>query len=261
MRSRSLVGVALVAVAGVSCAGGEDAQEPADTSDITRSLLSQPAGGGDASPVEGAPEVVGRMTRAYLPDLGFNHGEVEALLKVIEFSDFGCGYCRRFHEESFPTLKSQFIDTGMIEWKFLPFITGTFGNSLAVTEAAECTLEQDAGAYQAFGEMLWARQQEWKPSAEPEPMVRGWAGELGLDMDRFDSCLAEDRRFERVAGATVAANQLGVRATPTFWIVGYGPLQGALPLDAFQGIFSTIYAEVAAAAVDSVAGAPGPPGA
>ncbi len=259
MRSKSLVAGALLALAAASC-GAEEGAESADTSAITRSLLSQPAGGGDASPVEGAPDIAGRATRAYLPDLGFNLGVAQAPVKVIEFSDFGCGYCRRFHEESFPTLKEQFIDTGMIEWKFLPFITGTFGNSLAVTEAAECALEQDAGAYQALGEMLWQRQADWKPSGEPEAMVRSWAGDLGLDMERFDGCLAEDRRFERVAGATVAANQLGVRATPTFWIVGYGPLQGALPLEAFQGIFSTVYAEVAAAAIDSVAPA-GPPGA
>lgn len=257
MTSRSLVTAALIALAAAGCTA-EDAPEPADTSAITRSLLSQPAGGGDASPVEGAPEVAGLAGRAYLPELGFNHGDGQALLKIIEFSDFGCGYCRRFHEESFPTLKAQFIDTGMIEWKFLPFVTGTFANSLVVTEAAECALEQNAGAYQALGDMLWARQAEWKPSGEPETMVRAWARELGLDMDRFDGCLAEDRRVQRVAGATVAANQLGVRATPTFWIVGYGPLQGALPLEAFQGIFGTIYAEVAGAAVDSAAvAAPG----
>ena len=259
MRSRTLAAAAFIALVANGCGAG-DAPEPMDTSAITRSLLSQPAGGGDASPVEGAPEIAGRATRAYLPDLGFNLGEVEALLKVIEFSDFGCGYCRRFHEESFPTLKTQFIDTGMIEWKFLPFITGTFANSLAVTEAAECALEQDAGAYQALGDMLWGRQADWKASGEPEALVRGWARELGVDMDRFDGCLADDRRFERVAGATVAANQLGVRATPTFWIVGYGPLQGALPLEAFQGIFGTVYAEVAAAAIDSVSSG-GPPGA
>ena len=176
--------------------------------------------------------------------LGFNLGSVEAPVKVIEFSDFGCGYCRRFHQESFPALAEQFIATDMVEWKFLPFIAGMFENSLAVTEAAECTLEQDAVSYGAFGDMLWARQPEWKESGEPEAVARGWAADLGLDMGEYDSCLAEDRRMERVAGATVAAEQLGVRATPTFWIVGYGPLQGALPLEVFQGILGDIHQEV-----------------
>jgi protein-disulfide isomerase len=243
-----------LALAGSACRG-EAGDAPA-TDATTRALLESSVGG-PSTTFDGVPNLSAQMTRAYLPDLGFNRGQIEAPVKVIEFADFGCGFCRRFHEESFPTLRSQFIDSGMIEWKFLPFITGMFENSLAVTEAAECVLEQSPSAFEAIGDMLWTRQAEWKSSDEPEALARSWAGETGLDMERFDACLAEDRRMERVAGATVAAQQLGVRATPTFWVVGYGPLQGALPLEAFQGIFSTIHAEVVAAA-DSAARAAAP---
>ncbi|MSR21736.1 MAG: hypothetical protein EXR91_12320 [Gemmatimonadetes bacterium] len=233
----------LVALFGAGCA--DAVPEPERTDDLTRSLLDQPSvTAGPSTEISGDLAIPGEVTRAYLPELGFNLGSVEAPVKVIEFSDFGCGYCRRFHQESFPTLAEQFIATNMVEWKFLPFIAGMFENSLAVTEAAECTLEQDAVAYGAFGDMLWTRQPEWKESGDPSAVVRPWAAGLGIDMDRYDSCLAEGRRTERVAGATVAAEQLGVRATPTFWIVGYGPLQGALPLEAFQGILGTIHQEV-----------------
>jgi protein-disulfide isomerase len=234
---------ALCVLLGSGCADG--VPEPERTDDLTRSLLDQATvTAGPSTAIPGELELPGEVTRAYLPELGFNLGLVEAPVKVIEFSDFGCGYCRRFHQETFPTLATQFISTGMIEWKFLPFIAGMFDNSLAVTEAAECTLEQDAVSYGAFGDMLWDRQPEWKESGDPAALVRGWAADLGLDMGRYDSCLAEDRRLERVAGATVAAEQLGVRGTPTFWIVGYGPIQGALPLEAFQGILGTVYQEV-----------------
>ncbi len=244
---RSVLRVAVVtlfAVLGAACGG--EVPEPERTDDLTRSLLDQTptVNGGPSTEIQGDLAVPGPITRAYLPELGFNLGSVEAPVKVIEFSDFGCGYCRQFHQESFPALAEQFIATSMVEWKFLPFIAGMFDNSLAVSEAAECTLEQDPVAYGTFGDMLWARQPDWKPSDDPAAVVRPWAAELGLDMDRYDSCLAEDRRMERVAGATVAAEQLGVRGTPTFWIVGYGPLQGALPLQAFQGILSTIHQEV-----------------
>jgi protein-disulfide isomerase len=252
-----MMAAGLLAFAAHACVRGDaPPPEPVRTDATSRNLLEQ-AGGGAATTFDGVPNFSAQMSRAYLPDLGFDRGRVEAPMKVIEFADFGCGFCRRFHQESFPTLATQFIDTGMIEWKSLPFITGSFENSLAVTEASECVLEQSDAAYQAFASMLWERQSEWKPSDEPEALARSWAAETGLDMQRYDSCLAEDRRMERVAGATVAAGQLGVRATPTFWIVGYGPLQGALPLEAFQGIFSTVHAEIVAAA-DSAARAVAP---
>jgi protein-disulfide isomerase len=255
---RQVMAVALLALA-TACGGGEPPPPPTDAT--TRALLGRPAGDGPATMFDSLPSMASQMNAAYLPQLGYNRGDVAAPIKVIEFSDFGCGFCRRFHEESFPTLKTQFIDTGMIEWKLLPFITGTFPNSLAVTEASECALEQSVTSYETFGGNLWVRQAEWKESGDPAALARTWATEAGLDMPRFDSCLAEDRRIDRVAGATAIAQQLGVRATPTFWIVGYGPLQGALPLDVFQGVFGTIHAEVVAvldsAAADS-ASAPAP---
>jgi protein-disulfide isomerase len=250
---------ALAATLASGC-GGEAA--PVRTDSTTRSLLDQQSSavGGPSTPLESdasVSELTARATRVYIPELGHNLGRAEAPLKLIEFSDFGCGYCRRFHEESFPTLAAQFVEPGFIEWKFMPFITGMFDNSLAVTEAAECTLEQSAEGYEAFAARLWDGQGEWKASNEPEALARRWAEELGADIGRYDSCMAEDRRIERVAGATVAAQQLGVRGTPTFWIVGYGPLQGALPLDVFQGILTTVLAEVEAAA-DSAAAANAP---
>jgi protein-disulfide isomerase len=218
----------------VACSGVEG-ETDAGTESTTRTLLDQSAvvaGPSTTFQEDSSVEALTqRATRVFLPELGYNFGRPEAPVKLIEFSDYGCGFCRRFHDESYPTLKELYIDTGRIEWKFIPFITGLFPNSLAVSEAAECMLEQGPERFEPFSDRLWERQGEWKPGGDPEVMARGWAQEFGADMARYDSCMAEDRRIERVAGATVAARELGVRGTPTFWIVGYGPIQGALPLD------------------------------
>lgn len=240
----AILGAALIA----GCDAGGMAEDPG-TEATTRSLLDQEESvGGPSTPVQGdgTSELTSRVTRAFIPELGHNLGSLEAPLKLIEYSDFGCGYCRRFHEETFTSLREQFIDTGRIEWKFMPFITGMFDNSLAVTEAAECVLEQGSPNYWAFSDRLWERQGEWKGISEPEVVARGWARELGVDVERYDSCLAEDRRLDRIAGATLVAQQLGIRGTPTFWLVGYGPLQGALPLDVFQGILGAVLEQVEA---------------
>lgn len=250
----ALLSAALIA----GCDAGAGA-EGSGTETTTRSLLEQQdVVGGPSTPVQGGTsELTSGVTRAFLPELGHNLGSVEAPLKLIEYSDFGCGYCRRFHEETFAALREQFIDTNRIEWKFMPFVTGMFDNSLAVTEAAECVLEQSSPTYWAFSDRLWERQPEWKGSSEPEAVARGWARELGVDLDRYDSCLAEDRRLERVAGATLVAEQLGIRGTPTFWLVGYGPLQGALPLEVFEGILGAVLEQVEAQDTTAVDGGSG----
>jgi protein-disulfide isomerase len=218
-------------------------------------LLGGPVEAGPSTVVRGTrePAVAGREVNVL--ELGYNRGSIQAPLKVIEFSDFGCGFCRRFHQESFPTLMEEFVETDKIEWKFMPFITGNFENSLAVTEAAECALEQSPALYEAVGGELWARQAEWKESDEPEALVRDWAVAAGVEPSRFDRCLAEDQRMARISGANAVAAELGIRGTPTLWLVGLGPIQGALPLETFRGILGTVHAELAAA----VAGGATPP--
>jgi protein-disulfide isomerase len=254
MKRTALAGTAIFgALLLAGCGAGGEAESPG-TESTTRSLLgNSDVVGGPSTPVEGDSELAARATSLNIPELGYNFGSVDAPLKLIEFSDFGCGYCRRFHQESFTPLHDQFVESGRIEWKFMPFITGMFENSLSVTEAAECALEQSPGLFEALSGRLWERQGEWKGSGEPAALVRGWTRELGGDLGRFDSCVAEDRRLPRVANATALAQQLGVRGTPTFWLVGYGPLQGALPLDVFEGILGVVLEEVEAQAQDSLA--------
>jgi protein-disulfide isomerase len=49
-----------------------------------------------------------------------------------------------------------------------------------------------------------------------------------------------------VQAQTALADQLGVRGTPTFFIVGWGTIPGALPLETFQQVIDTVLVEAAA---------------
>lgn len=220
-----------------------DAPESAEN-DTTAVLLGGEVTDGVSTIVPGDPApAAADAPLVPIAPLGFNRGDSSAIVKVLEMSDFGCGYCRRFHDETFPTLRTEFIESGMVEWKFVPYITGMFANSLAVTEAGECVMEQGPEPYETIAGRLWEEQSVWKGSDAPEAVVRAWVEELGIDMGRYDTCLSEDRRIQRIAGATTLARQLGVRGTPTFVVLGYPPLQGALPTELFQDILSSVHAE------------------
>jgi protein-disulfide isomerase len=237
--------VALLSGACLVTACADDAPSPA-TSGLTRSLLTQPIGDGVSTPMGEIQALSQQEPDIPLTDIGYNRGDTEAPVKVIEMSDYGCGYCSKFHEETFPTLLTEFVESGMVEWKFMPYITGMFENSLVASEAAECAYVQDADAFEALNAQLWTNQSEWKRSDDPEPVVRNWVSALGLDMAAFDTCLSEDAGFKRVAGATAIAKRLGVRGTPTFVVIGYPPLQGALPLETFRQVLHAVHAELVA---------------
>ena len=232
-------GALLCGLLSAACAADSAETEAAD--DTTAELLAQPVSDGVSTPLAADPSLVQEGPPVEITELGFNRGDEEAIVKVVELSDFGCGFCKKFHEESFPTIREDFIETGMVEWKFVPYVTGMFPNSLAATEAAECVMEQSDAAYRTVSERMWASQSDWKNSGAPEPVLRGWVSELGIDMGDFDSCLTEDRRLNRIASATILAKEVGVRGTPTFVIIGYPPLQGALPLEFFQDVLTRVH--------------------
>ncbi|MDX1494523.1 MAG: thioredoxin domain-containing protein [Longimicrobiales bacterium] len=248
LKIRSLAAFLLLTV-GAAC-GGSEAQPEADTEDLNRSLLSAPVTDGRTTPVAVDPELAQQGPRVPVAQVGINRGSVDAPVKVLEMSDYGCSYCRQFHQETFPTLYSEFIETGMVEWKFVPFVTGMFGNSVQVTEAAECVYAQNEATFEELNDRLWNEQAAWKGSDDPAALVREWVDALDVDMTAYDQCLAQDERLGRVASSTSLAAQLGVRGTPTFVVIGYPPLQGALPLDMFREVLSAVHArETAAGAV------------
>lgn len=236
----SLAGLAVI-FSLVACA--EEAEAPA-TTDVTRSLLSQPAGDGLSTPLATQPTQQEAGPRVEVSLVGINRGDAEAPVKVVEMSDYGCGYCRQFHEESFPSILDEFIETGMVEWKFVPYITGMFGNSLPATEAAECTFAQDPEAFEALNGRLWDEQRAWKGSDDPAAVIRPWVVESGVDMATFDACMENEDQMGRIASATTLARQLGVRGTPTFVVIGYAPLQGALPLDTFRQLLTAVHSDL-----------------
>ena len=134
-------------------------------------------------------------------------------------------------------------------------ITGMFENSLAVTEAVECTYAQSPEAFEALNARVWADQAVWKRSSDPESVVQGWVSQLGIDMGTFNSCLEADERIPRIASATTLAGQIGVRGTPTFVVLGWPPLQGALPLDMFRDVLTAAHTQLEA--LEAAEGDPG----
>ncbi|MEM7416097.1 MAG: thioredoxin domain-containing protein [Gemmatimonadota bacterium] len=243
MNSRT-IGAALLlsALALGACAEQEQTE---GTSDLSRDLLAQPAGDGTSTPIPTDATLDNAdAPRVRVSEVGIDRGSVDAPVKVVEMSDYGCGYCRMFHDETFPSLLDEFIDTGMVEWKFVPYITGMFGNSLPATEAAECAIAQSREQFELLNNRIWDEQAAWKGASDPAAVIRPWVEELDLDMAAFDTCLNDDERIERIASATTLARQLGVRGTPTFVVLGYAPLQGALPLETFRQLLTAVHTDL-----------------
>lgn len=245
------IGTAVLVLALGACGG--DGGDSARTDDTTQDLLRStpqagPSGAATELPTEGIPtEPLPPQERIDIEPLGVNFGSDEAPVAVLEMSDYGCGYCRRFHEQTWPVVLSEFVETEKVQWKFVPFVTGMFPNSRAITEAAECTLQQGRQLFTGLSDRLWSEQSTWKASDDPAALVRTWAGQEGADLERLDTCLDEGSALQRVATSTALSRQLRVRGTPTFFVLGYAPIQGALPTELFRELLELAYQGAVAA--------------
>ncbi len=168
-----------------------------------------------------------------ITDIGYNRGNPSAPVVVVEFSDFGCPYCGEFALQTFPALDSQYIATGKVLFKYVPFLVGTFRNSAEATRAAECVAEQRAEQYWPMMTAVYAAQAGWKGRGSPDTLLLTLARSAHADSARFAGCYADRHTDALVKAGTDAADYVGVRVTPSF-LVNQRPVQGALPLAEFR---------------------------
>ena len=192
------------------------------------------------------PPTMPTPEEATIDSLGVDYGTSEAPLRLIEFFDYGCGYCRVFHEDTRGPLHEQYVDQGQVFWKSVPFVLGSWPASVPVSLAAECARDQGRGYFEAISTLIFQHQSDWKSASAPEELAEGFAEEAGLDMARYRTCFENDEFLWRVQAQTAFAGDLGVRGTPTFFLVGWGPIPGALPLETFQQIIDSALVEATA---------------
>lgn len=192
-----------------------------------------PAGlnpGGVASPGPGALIPAGQQG-TNVTGLGYDRGDPEAPILVVEFGDFGCSACAQFKELTFQQFNREFILTGRVRFKFIPFVMGSFPNSREATRAAECAADQSS--FWSMHDELFRRQGDWLRQRDPRELFDQIATGMHLDMAKFRECYSSGAPDARIDRANGVAAELKLRGTPTFFINDQQAL-GALKIEQWR---------------------------
>jgi protein-disulfide isomerase len=154
-------------------------------------------------------------------------GPEDAPITIIEFTDYECPYCRKWHAEVFPKLVEAYPDQVRLVYRDFP-LTSIHVNAQPAAEAANCANEQ--GAFWDYTEKLFKMEQGLSAQAYSE-----YASQLDLDAQAFKDCLESGRYKEEIQSDFDFAANLGVRSTPTFFINGIA-IVGAQPFEVFQQV-------------------------
>lgn len=144
-------------------------------------------------------------------------GSKDAKVTIVEFADYQCPFCGIFFKESFPKLKTEYIDTGKVKFYYQDFAFLGDESSFAA-EAAKCSGQQ--GKYWEYHDYLYQNQNGENEGAFSQLNLKKFGKTIGVDEQKFNNCV-DSRVFKPdVEAETKAGQDYGVNATPTVFING-----------------------------------------
>lgn len=163
-------------------------------------------------------------------------GKDDAPVTIVEFSDYQCSHCAKFHQETFAVIKKNYIDTGKVRFvsRDLPLYFHPW--AMVAAEASRCAGEQ--GKYWQMRETLFQRAEQLSPA-----VIAQIAQALPLDMALFRECTESRKYYLAVKNDIQAAKAVMIPATPGFVIGKTGEdgvegkrIMGARPYADFQSV-------------------------
>lgn len=164
-------------------------------------------------------------------------GNLDAPVKIIEFSDLECPFCKSFH----PTMKKILSEyQGKVAWVYRHFpLDNLHPKARKEAEAAECANEQGGNdKFWAYVDQLF----EITPSnngLDPQKLPQ-IASDVGLNRQKFQTCLDSGKYTGRVAADLTDANNSGGRGTPYSIVIAKDgrktPINGAVPYEELKTV-------------------------
>lgn len=173
-------------------------------------------------------------------------GAEDAVVTLIEFSDYECPFCIRHFSQTMGEIDEKFIRTGRIQYVFKDFpIVQLHPDAVLAHQAARCAAEQGK-----FWEM---HSRMFSPAGTHTPeQLEAHAKAAGVSMQPYLECLASNRTLTDVKASVDTAVQLGANGTPAFFVGIRDPetnrvrilqgLSGAQPFAEFEKAIQAVEA-------------------
>ena len=181
------------------------------------------------------------LTKTYLMNNGSPIiGNPNADITIVEFGDYQCTFCYKFHQETLNDIKINFIDSGKVNYVYRDFPLNGYDSVLAA-EATYCANEQ--GDYWGYHNILFDNWAGEKTGWINMGSLTEFAAKLGLNIAEFENCLNSHKYYQKVIDNENYAKRIGINATPYFLIFNneeFIRIIGAQELEVFQNVIDQL---------------------
>ena len=183
-----------------------------------RATLALLAATGAAVPM--AATAQDSTTDAAAPEIvDYAIGALDAKVKISEYASFTCPHCAHFHEDIYPKLKADYIDTGKVRFEYREVYFDKYG--LWAAMMARC-----GGEMRYFGitDILFSTQGDWAGSDDQAQVIENIkkiGRTAGMEDAALDVCLQDNAMAKAlVTHYQTNATADGLEGTPMFMING-----------------------------------------
>jgi len=150
--------------------------------------------------------------RPVSPERDHVYGNPDAPVSLVEYSDFECPFCKRFHSTAREIVESY---DGRVNWVYRHFPLPMHNpGAQQQAEASECAAALGGNdAFWTYSDTIFERTRS-NGNGFPLDGLVPLAEEIGLDGDAFRRCLEEERFVERVNQDYEEGMRIGIRGTP-----------------------------------------------
>jgi len=167
-------------------------------------------------------------------------GNPNAPITILEWGDYQCTFCYKFHQNSLDTIKEDFVKTGEVKIIFKDFPLNGFDSKLAA-EATYCA--QDQNKYWEYHDELYKNWGGERTGWITQESLNKFAITIDLNLKEFNDCLDNHTYKDRVNTHYQFGKELGIDATPSFLVFNGEKIikiRGNQPLDVFLKTFDKL---------------------
>ncbi|MCZ6681327.1 MAG: thioredoxin domain-containing protein [Candidatus Poribacteria bacterium] len=163
------------------------------------------------------PEATTQLTDQ-IPALGWTLGNPDAPITLVEYSDYQCPLCAKYHH-IIKRLVEELGDDFHLVFRHYP-LQQNHANATLAASSAEAAGRQ--GKFWEMHHLLFVGQEEWsgKERAEAKEMFLHYAVSLNLDVDQFQRDLHSQAVLKKITNDSQTGRNSGVTGTPAFFLNG-----------------------------------------
>ena len=167
-------------------------------------------------------------------------GNPDAPITILEWGDYQCTFCYKFHQNTLKIIDEDYIKTGKVKMVFKDFPLNGPDSKLAA-EASYCA--QDQQKYWQYHDELYRNWGGERTGWITREALSEFAQTVNLDIEKFNECLDDSKHESKVNSLYEFGNNIGVDATPSFLVFNDQEIikiRGNQPLEVFLKTFDKL---------------------